>query len=280
MNCESDGGRAHVRRLRIGPTAAAISLLCLLGLASDANAQTVIVSSGGPMTHACITRAGLIRVAKRCQAGETAIGLNIVPLSGSTATSKQKKKPSLRGPRGFRGATGAAGPAGPVGPAGPQGLQGLQGVPGTGSAVSYTAGKGLALTGTAFSVDPTLVSNLTTECPAGQALRKLNATGEPTCEVLSQLDAVTAGNGLAAETANNTTVLSVHVPLVLGGSITEAVLSARNYKGSAVEASGEYIGLLGRSATYPLVLTDPAGNNLMFVDAAGNVYYHGSLIKF
>ena len=55
-----------------------------------------------------------------------------------------------------------------------------------------------------------------------------------------------------------------------------------NTNGNGGDISGTYIGIIGRapSSGYPLVLTDSSGNDVFFVDGAGNVHYHGSFQNF
>jgi hypothetical protein len=46
------------------------------------------------------------------------------------------------------------------------------------------------------------------------------------------------------------------------------------------DISGTYIGVIGRGGSFPLVLTDPSGNDLMYVDVSGDIFYKGSLNQF
>jgi hypothetical protein len=64
-----------------------------------------------------------------------------------------------------------------------------------------------------------------------------------------------------------------------GGGTT---VFAQNTNGSATDFRATYIALLGRAPAlgFPLALTDPAGNNLFYVDGSGNVSYHGGLFHF
>jgi hypothetical protein len=58
---------------------------------------------------------------------------------------------------------------------------------------------------------------------------------------------------------------------------------ATNHNGDGSDISGTYIGMIGRapaSGGYPLLLTDQNGQDLFFVDGAGNVFYSGSLNTF
>ncbi len=275
---EVTGGKAAGRKISLRLATLATTAVVLMGMTA-ARAQADEVAGPATLTHACVTHGGLLRIAAKCGAGQPAVGLSIVPLrAGAAATKKKKSLP--RGPRGFRGKTGATGPAGPVGPAGPQGAQGPAG---TGSTTSYSAGSGLKLSGNTFSLDPTLLSNLTTACPPGYGLTKLNSNGEPTCGYMSPIYGVEAGTGLvySEEFGSNYPTLSVKVPLVLKNNESPATLTLINEGGNATDVRSSYIALLGRSAEFPLVLTNPNGTaNLMYVDGAGNIYYHGSLIKF
>jgi hypothetical protein len=53
-----------------------------------------------------------------------------------------------------------------------------------------------------------------------------------------------------------------------------------NGNGNGADVTGTYVGVVARSNTFPLVLTNASGGNLFYVDGSGNVYYHGSLQSF
>jgi len=55
---------------------------------------------------------------------------------------------------------------------------------------------------------------------------------------------------------------------------------AYNSNGNGNDTYGSYIGVIARSSTYPFVATDSGGNDLFFIDVAGNVFYHGGLFQF
>jgi hypothetical protein len=59
-----------------------------------------------------------------------------------------------------------------------------------------------------------------------------------------------------------------------------AGLYVTNANGNAADITGSYIGLVARSNTFPLLLTDASGNDLFYVDGAGNLFYHGTLNHF
>ncbi len=272
-----------MRRKALVMALAAFAAIC--GGAAGASADVMV--DAGSLTDACITHGGLLRIEAHCATGEQAVGLNIVPLANGgsvhapdAGVASKKKAKSLRGPRGLRGPAGPQGPAGAQGQAGAQGPAGPQGSAGTGSTVSYTAGTGLSLSGNTFSLNSALLENLTTGCSAGFALTKLNADGAPECGYLSPLTTVYAGSGLTAEYGSNYAKLAVSVPLVLHNDENNPTIIAHNETGNASEFTGTYIGLLGRSDQYPLVLTNEKAENVMYVDGSGNIYYHGTLTKF
>lgn len=56
-----------------------------------------------------------------------------------------------------------------------------------------------------------------------------------------------------------------------------------NANGNGSDISGSYIGDLARTPTgvgFPIVATDEVGNDLFFIDSAGDVFYHGTLNTF
>jgi len=69
-----------------------------------------------------------------------------------------------------------------------------------------------------------------------------------------------------------------------GGTANTAVAAVygSNTNGNAGDFEGSYIGIVGRApaAGYPLVGTDPNGNDVFYVDGNGNVSYKGGLYTF
>jgi hypothetical protein len=68
-----------------------------------------------------------------------------------------------------------------------------------------------------------------------------------------------------------------------GSGNANPAVYARNANGDAGDFGGSYIGVVGRAPSngFPLIATDPSGdNNLFYVDGGGNVYYRGSLNHF
>ncbi len=54
----------------------------------------------------------------------------------------------------------------------------------------------------------------------------------------------------------------------------------KNSNGNGTDISGSYIGIIGRSDQYPIVLTDQASNDLFWVTGTGDVYVHGTYHTF
>jgi hypothetical protein len=68
-----------------------------------------------------------------------------------------------------------------------------------------------------------------------------------------------------------------------GGGGGEAAIVGHNANGNGSDVTGSYIGDLARTPPgtgFPLVATDTNGNDLFYVDSAGDVFYHGSLNSF
>lgn len=88
----------------------------------------------------------------------------------------------------------------------------------------------------------------------------------------------------AAGTGSGVYVLNVGTGYgVLSYTAGNVPFLGRNSNGNGADLQGNYIGVVGRapaSGGFPLVLTDVAGNNLFFVDGAGNVAYKGGISSF
>lgn len=67
-----------------------------------------------------------------------------------------------------------------------------------------------------------------------------------------------------------------------GGGPGIAAVAGSNANGNGLDITGSYIGAVERapSGGYPIVATDNFGNNLFFIDSAGDVFYHGGLFTF
>lgn len=107
---------------------------------------------------------------------------------------------------------------------------------------SYTAGTGLKLTGSQFSVDGVVVqTRVAGACTAGSAMREVLANGQVVCETFPasggtvQTDATLVGDG------SNAAKLGVKLPLALIGSSTGADTLLR------VENSGSGSGLVAQT---------------------------------
>ncbi|HEX8086916.1 MAG TPA: hypothetical protein VF529_21710 [Solirubrobacteraceae bacterium] len=142
----------------------ALVVVLLLALPTvPAAAQT---AGSSAVVTACVDKRGKVRVKNRCRRGERRIRLVALPAE--------------RGPQGPKGDKGDPGPAGPTGPTGATGATGATGESGTGGGTTYSAGGGLDLAGTVFSLEVPL--SLTSD-PAGAVVDVTN----------TRPDAVTTG---------------------------------------------------------------------------------------
>lgn len=84
----------------------------------------------------------------------------------------------------------------------------------------------------------------------------------------------TSGSGQAVYASSSTgRAFEGHTASGLGLYVTNA-------SGNGGDIAGSYVGVVARSNTFPLVVTNASGTNLFYVDGAGNVYYHGTLNHF
>lgn len=81
-----------------------------------------------------------------------------------------------------------------------------------------------------------------------------------------------SGTGVYAQSSTGF-ALQAHTNSGLGAYVTTG-------SGNGADITGTYIGIVARATSFPIVATDPSGNNLFYVDGAGNVFYHGALSKF
>jgi hypothetical protein len=84
-------------------------------------------------------------------------------------------------------------------------------------------------------------------------------------------DGITSGTGVYA-----TSGTGIGVDSETAGGVA---FNGRNANGNGADIEGTYIGIIGRapaSGGFPLVLTDPNGNDLFQVDGGGNVRYSGT----
>ncbi len=88
-----------------------------------------------------------------------------------------------------------------------------------------------------------------------------------------------SGTAIDASSSGNNNAVYAH------NSGTVAALGAANTGtgGSGADVFGAYAGIFARAPAfggYPLVATDENGNDLFYINGAGDVYYHGTLNHF
>lgn len=108
----------------------------------------------------------------------------------------------------------------------------------------------------------------------GQSTTSKGVYGYSTSDVGVYGNVGTGGVGVQGYAPNGTsgyfvtstgTALNLYAASGLGAYV-------RNSNGNATDIEGSYIGLLGRSAAYPLTLTDATGKTVVYSDSAGNLF--------
>ena len=94
-------------------------------------------------------------------------------------------------------------------------------------------------------------------------------------------------SGYPAEVATGSTGDAIDATAGFGGNEQVAIratnLGDNGSDGDGGDIYGSYIGLIARNVAgigYPLVAADSNGQDLMFVDSAGDLFYHGGLFQF
>lgn len=165
----------------------------------------------------------------------------------------------LQGPRGDDGAPGTTGPRGADGATGPTGPTGPAGQ----AAPDYTAGSGLLLSGTAFSVDPTFVQRrVNTACPENSAVQGISEDGTPVCKefavVTTSADKFSAYSDFTAVAAGTTSCTSVPIPA--GTTVKVEAVAASLYGDPGASAYLRYNAKTGSNLSRILVQPIPAAS--------------------
>lgn len=200
------------RRLTYANVISTLALFVALG--GGAFAATKFVGSGG-VVRLCISQSGAVKALKagqRCGRGRTQVRLN---------------QTGPRGPRGLAGAQGSQGPPGPQG-----------------SAASYTAGTGLALSGTTFSADLSQLQARIGGCASDQVLRSVSQAGSPTCVGVHAYYQQTGTGSLTAAVA-----LPAGSWVVIGQETASIVASPPDEMVCNINESGTSIGHASQTAS-------------------------------
>jgi hypothetical protein len=217
------GRSARPRRQRI--VLASVSLTCG---AVAVSGMLPPEAAAGALTHACIGRNGVIRIAPRCRPGESAVGLQVVPLAHAASTPRLRAH-SITGRQVKVGS-----------------LPGSDITPGTlrVSALKHSSvGSGLSLSGGVLSVNPLLLSpfqrRITGSCGSGNAIGAVNADGSVACR-----PTVGTGGGTVTALAQGPGISLSPNPLVSTGTIAanfttvQARVSQGCQSGQAISAIG------------------------------------------
>ena len=131
---------------------------------------------------------------------------------------------------------------------------------------STTSGSGFAVVG----IETMDGTGLYGTSDSGLGAQTLTSTGT----ALYARATGTGGKGVSVVTDSGTGVSSQ--------SSSGLAFYGVNSSGNAADLRGSYIGVVTRApaAGYPILATDPSGNNLFYVDGKGNVAYHGGLYTF
>lgn len=165
----------------------------------------------------------------------------------------------LQGPSGDDGAAGTTGPRGADGATGPTGPTGPAGQ----AAPDYTAGSGLLLSGSAFSVDPTFVQRrVDTACPENSAVQGISEDGTPVCRefavVTTSADKFSAYSDFTGVAAGTTSCSSVSIPA--GTTVKLEAVAATLYSDPGASAYLRYSAKTGSSLSRILVQPIPAAS--------------------
>ena len=253
----------------IKPTIAAAVLVAAAGtLAAGLALKPAIAGSTGPNPDLSVTctSASPCQIYKNKGLGAGIQGINTK--NNSPFTSGVVGTAGTFG----NGVNGVAGTSG-NGVTGSGGNTGVNGTGGTWGVFGY-ASAGTGVEGQAVNGNGVVAFS---SCCAGLTAASSNGNG---VFALSESSA-------AAISALGSTGDSISSTAQWGGA---AAVAYRGYNGgdngsdgNGADITGSYIGIISRNVAgqgYPLVAADTNGTDLMFVDSAGDLFYHGGLFQF
>jgi hypothetical protein len=259
-----------MRFLSIRPTLAAAAIVAAAGaLAAGVALVPASAGSTGPNPDAIVkcTSSSPCQTYKNTGLGAALEGINTKNsavangLVGSAGTFGN-------GVLGFAGASGN-GISGQGGNTGVSGTGGNWGVFGFTSLSGATGVEGQSDNGTGVDGTSVCCDGVVAFSESGVGLFALNADSNPAVVALGS-----TGDGIDVQAA-------------AGGNDQVALRATNNgdngSDGNGADIQGSYIGVIARNVAnqgFPLVAADSNGTDLMFVDSAGNLFYHGGLFNF
>lgn len=260
-----------MRFLSIKPTLAAAAIIAAAGaLAAGVALVPASAGSTGPNPDATVacTSGSPCQIYKNKGLGAGVQGINTKNNSSFTSGVIGSAGTFGTGVNGFAGTSGN-GVAGSGGNTGVSGTGGTWGVFGFSNVSGGTGVEGQSDNGAGVEGFSTCCDGVVAFSESGVGLFALDADSAPAVVAIGS-----TGDAIDASAA-------------AGGS-DQVALRATNTgdngsDGNGADIEGSYIGVIARNVAgqnFPLVAADTNGTDLMFVDSAGDLFYHGSLINF
>ena len=260
-----------MRFLSIKPALGAAAIVVAAGaLAAGAALMPASAGPNGPNPDAIVacTSGTPCQTYKNKGLGAGVEGINTKNNSSFTSGVLGSAGTFGNGVTGFAGA-GGNGVSGQGGNTGVSGTGGTWGVFGFTSVSGATGVEGQSDNGTGVNGDSVCCDGVVAFSESGIGLFALNADSNPAVIALGS-----TGDAIDATAS-------------AGGNDQVALRATNNgdngADGNGADIQGSYIGVIARNVAgqnFPLVAADTNGTDLMFVDSAGDLFYHGSLINF